>query len=423
MSGATERESGTAVSPTQVAFVVGVSTRNQAETIGPLLGAVARDLGVAFPSGAILLHADCGSHDDTVLRARAAVDPATRLTQLPVQSDGLAPPGGVPGIDPAALRALFEETRRVDALGCAMLDSRVRTLSAGWIERLAGPIVEDQVDVVAPCYLRHPLDGTLTSGIAYPLQRALYGKQVRFPLGTDLACSRRFLTLLTTGKGAVWPAELARVGSEAWLLTRAMAGDFRIGQALLGVKDTADGEAVGHEVTEVLGRVLGALFLEMERQATVWQKIRRSVPTPMFGPPLAGTPEPRVVDVSRALESFRLGQRSLQEIWGMVLSPAELLELGKLAGRSDDAFRMPDGLWARIVYDFALAHRLRVMTREHLLAAFVPLYHGWLAGFALELGDPDPAAAERRIEELCLRFESEKPYLISRWRWPDRFSP
>jgi hypothetical protein len=63
------------------------------------------------------------------------------------------------------------------------------------------------------------------------------------------------------------------------------------------------------------------------------------------------------------------------------------------------------------------------MSRDHLLSAFVPLYQGWLAGFALELPEADPAAADQRIEQLCLRFEAEKPYLISRWRWPDRFSP
>ena len=427
MSGATEREAdpGATSPPTPVAFAVGVATRNQAETIGPLFGQIEHDLNAAFPAGGVILQADCGSQDDTVLRARAglASGGGTGLTQLPVLSEGLAAPIGASQVDPAALRCLLEESRRIDAPGCAVLDAQVRSLPPGWIERLARPIVDDEVDVVAPYYLRHPLDGTLTSGIAYPFQRALYGKQVRYPLGTDFACSRRFFTTLLTGKGAVWPPELARVGSEAWLLTRAMAGDFRIGQAFLGVKDSGASEAVGNEVADVLGRVLSALFLEMERQATVWQKIRRSVPAPLFGAPVAGSPEPRAVDVGRALESFRLGQRNLQEIWSLVLSPAELLELGKLARRSDDAFRFPDGLWARVVYDFALAHRLRVMARDHLLAAFVPLYLGWLAGFALELGEPDPVVAERRIEELCLRFESEKPYLIARWRWPDRFMP
>jgi glucosylglycerate synthase len=35
----------------------------------------------------------------------------------------------------------------------------------------------------------------------------------------------------------------------------------------------------------------------------------------------------------------------------------------------------------------------------------------------------DSGQAEDQIEELCMAYESEKPYLISRWRWPDRFTP
>jgi hypothetical protein len=30
---------------------------------------------------------------------------------------------------------------------------------------------------------------------------------------------------------------------------------------------------------------------------------------------------------------------------------------------------------------------------------------------------------EERIERLALAYEAQKPYLISRWRWPDRFTP
>jgi hypothetical protein len=41
----------------------------------------------------------------------------------------------------------------------------------------------------------------------------------------------------------------------------------------------------------------------------------------------------------------------------------------------------------------------------------------------LEMGTRDRAAAEERIETLARAFESDKPYLVSRWRWPDRFNP
>jgi hypothetical protein len=40
-----------------------------------------------------------------------------------------------------------------------------------------------------------------------------------------------------------------------------------------------------------------------------------------------------------------------------------------------------------------------------------------------EMGDAGAVRLEDRLEQLCLQFEAEKPYLISRWRWPDRFNP
>jgi hypothetical protein len=130
-----------------------------------------------------------------------------------------------------------------------------------------------------------------------------------------------------------------------------------------------------------------------------------------------------VIDVRRALDGFRLGQENLREIWGLVLPPLTLLELKKLARLPDAAFRFPDALWAKIVYDFALAYHVRALNRDHLLAAFTPLYLGWLGSFVSEAGEVDGRMLETRIEQLCLRYEMEKPYLISRWRWPDRFNP
>jgi hypothetical protein len=422
---APEPDTGSAIRPAPGAFAVGIATRNQGDSIGPLMRSIERGLRSVFPEGnAVVIHADGGSLDGTVERAREAVgDPEAHLIQVRFESDPQTLPQSAGLVDPAALRMILQEAERLGVPGCAVVDAQVRTLSPAWVERLTRPLVEEGLDFVAPYYLRHPFEGLITSAIAYPLVRALFGKQVRFPLPTDFACSAKFRGALLSGSEP-WPAELGRVGAEAWLLTRAVTGDFRLGQTFLGVKDNAGTEsASGNELADVLVRVLGGLFLEAEWFASAWQKTRRSIPVTLLGRPQSGLPEARAIEPSRAMEFFRLGERNLQEVWRVVLSPAELLELGKVARLPIEAFRFPDTLWVRIVYDFALAHRLRVMSRDHLLSAFVPLYQGWLAGFALELPDADPAAAEQRIEALCLKFESEKPYLISRWRWPDRFSP
>ena len=81
---------------------------------------------------------------------------------------------------------------------------------------------------------------------------------------------------------------------------------------------------------------------------------------------------------------------------------------------------MPDSLWARIVYDFLIAFRLRTINRGHLLGALIPLYLAWVAGHFNVIASG--TSAERHIEAVAAAFEADKPYLVSRWRWPDRFN-
>jgi hypothetical protein len=82
---------------------------------------------------------------------------------------------------------------------------------------------------------------------------------------------------------------------------------------------------------------------------------------------------------------------------------------------------MPESLWARIVYDFLLAHRLRTINRGHLLGALIPLYLAWVASHINVVSSG--VEPERHIETMATAFEVEKPYILSRWRWPDRFNP
>jgi hypothetical protein len=129
------------------------------------------------------------------------------------------------------------------------------------------------------------------------------------------------------------------------------------------------------------------------------------------------------MDVNSMIESFHLGAQNLQDVWGLALPPTTLLELRKLSRLPADRFRVPDELWARIVYDFALGHRLRAISSEHLLRSITPLYLGWIASFALEVKTAGEAQREAVLERLCKAYEANKAYLVSRWRWPDRFNP
>jgi hypothetical protein len=176
-------------------------------------------------------------------------------------------------------------------------------------------------------------------------------------------------------------------------------------------------------VSSLLAQILDPIFLDVERNAIYWQRMRAPASAPTLGEPVSADQDAGSVEVSRLVESFQLGNRDLQEIWSLVLPPATLFELRKLSRLPLDQFRMPDELWARIVYDFALAHRLRTISRDHLLKSVTPLYLAWVASYARALETNGEMLLEERLERLSVAYESSKSYLVSRWRWPDRFNP
>jgi hypothetical protein len=125
-------------------------------------------------------------------------------------------------------------------------------------------------------------------------------------------------------------------------------------------------------------------------------------------------------DVARMVEAFRLANANLQEVWSLVLPPNTLVSLKRFSVLDASVFRMPENLWARIVFDFVIAYRLRTINRGHLLGALIPLYLAWVAGHLNVTASG--TASERHIEAVAAAFEADKPYLVARWRWPDRFN-
>jgi hypothetical protein len=216
-------------------------------------------------------------------------------------------------------------------------------------------------------------------------------------------------TQVGAGESVVWPAEQAAVGER------------QIVQAHLSGRHTAQND--GLDLSAILSHLVGSLFGEVERQAAVWQRLRGSQPVPYLGSPRIAPDDVQSVDIRPMLDSFNLASRNLQEVWSLILPPVTLLELKRLSRTPAEQFRMPDALWVRIIYDFALAYRLRTISRAHLLGALTPLYLGWAASYALEVSSVSTYDADQRVEQLAKAYEDGKPYLVSRWRWPDRFNP
>ena len=411
--------------PAAADIVVGIPSYNNADTIGGVIRSAKGCLEKYFSSNkGIILLCDGGSKDGTREHALETGVPADVLFQAPYPAYAVhrltTPYDGIPG-KANAIQTIFQWTRKAGAKACAVLDASLTGVTPEWVRALLSPILDADHDFAAPCYQRHPYHGTITSSTVYPLTRALYGKRIRQPIGGDFGFSSRAVGHLL-GQN-VWNAEGARTGIDIWLVTQAVCGGLKVCQALLGAR-THGPKYQAPDLSSTLAQVLDVAYNEMERYAAVWQRVRGSEATPTFGSPLEAPPEPAAVNVERIQQSFRIGFDTLQELWARVLTPASMLGLKRLAGgRGPQPFQFPDELWVRIVYDFALGRRTRVMATEHLLPAITPLYLGWLASFVLEMKDAPAAQLEDRLETLCLMYEEQKPYLISRWRWPDRFSP
>ena len=317
-----------------------------------------------------------------------------------------------------ALEAMLRAAEAFDAAACALVAADGESPTDG-ARHLLAPILEEGFDLVCPCYATHRFEGVLTTGIVYPLTRSVFGQRLRQPIGDELAVSRSLASHLL---GDAWHGDAAHAGDRLWLVTAALSRDFRVCQSQLGSR-LRHAPAADADLAASLAHVVGLLFHELRMHAPVWQRVKGSRVVKMYGDPAPPSGEAGQPHIAALLSAFQLGFQELGRLWGAVLPPQTLLALKRLTRTPEESFSFDDALWARIVYDFAVGYHLARMDRALLLRSMTPLYLGWAASFVREVRDLETPAVEARVERLCRAFEISKPYLISRWRWPDRFNP
>lgn len=273
-------------------------------------------------------------------------------------------------------------------------------------------------DLALPRYHTAPDDGLVNSALLYPLTRALFGADIRFPLPLDAGLSSRMLKRLADGAVRVGGQP---DGSLLWPVAEASIAGFSVRQVEGGPRTLPQPQDA--DLNQLFPSVTSSLFADVEAKATYWQRAR-ALPATRITPPrsTAFAAQQASQEVRALVDGFRIAFNNLREIWSLVLPPQSLLALKKLSTSTPEAFLYPPSLWARTVYDFALAFHLRTLNRGHLLGALTPLYLAWVGSF-LRSSDGDEAAGIELLQLTAAAFEQEKPYLVSRWRWPDRFNP
>jgi hypothetical protein len=393
------------------------------------------------PAGEILIALEAGDRQSATesaasirarLAARFAGCTATVLVTTAGPETALVDPAAAPDAPLAAagpalaegaiaghLRAVLQEADRRGARAAVLLSAGAHDESVDWLGLLLQPILDAEFDFVCPAYRRGRLDGMLNTAIVYPMTRALFGRRLRQPTGWEAAISLGLARFLLAQPA--WRRDPVYAGSSAWLVASVLAGPFRACQAWLGRWPGTAGQV--EDASHALARIVGPLFHEMERHTDRWQRVEGSESVPSFGQAGVLNGEPLGVDLGALEDGFRLGFRELEALWGLVLPPAALLALRRAAAAPAGQARVSDSLWARIVYDFAVAHSTRAVEPQQLLRSMTSLYLGWVRGFVDDVRELDGEGTEARVEALCGWFEREKRYAIARWRWPDSFNP
>lgn len=304
--------------------------------------------------------------------------------------------------------------RECEARAILLLGSGADSLDPLALRNLADAVLKTSIDLAVPSYSLPPHVGLINSAILYPLTRTVFASRARFPLSIDLGLSLRMAERLANAAQRIPVTN--QDDALLWPVNEAIVAGFTVDEVDVGSR--AMPQPSDPDINSILAFVTGSLFADIEAKAVFWQRPRRPSPVRRLSSETAQSDG--TADVARMVAAFKLAYENLQEIWSLVLPPNSLLGLKRCSVSDPVAFRMPDNLWARIVYDFLIAYRLRTINRGHLLGALIPLYLAWVAGHINITASGIPA--ERHIEAVAAAFEADKPYLVARWRWPDRFN-
>jgi glycosyltransferase involved in cell wall biosynthesis len=313
----------------------------------------------------------------------------------------------------SALRSIFEAAVRLNVKACAVVDSDLRSITSDWVKRLLDPILERDYQFVAPVYLRHKYDGTITNNVVYNLIRTLYGKRIRQPIGGDFAFSGDVAAHYISQP--VWDTDVARFGIDVWMTTEAITQGFKVCQANLGVKIHDAKDPAAH-LGPMFRQVTWTVFHLMEEHEEFWRKISGSEPVKTYGEVEEVEPEPVTVNLEALVNQFQVGYAQFAPFWKTVFKPETFQVIALAAGLPAAEFRLPVLGWVHILYDLAAAFHHWPMHQRQLLDVVSPLYKARVASFINETLEMTSAEAELAVERQAKAFEENKGYLLEVWK-------
>ena len=387
-------------------LVVSIPSYNEAKSIGYPTKIASEGLVKYFPDKAsVIINCDNDSPDNT---KQAFLDTPTEIPKIYIST-----PPGVKGKG-NNFRNLFQTVVDLKAKAVVVVDADLKSITSEWIKHLGEPLFNG-FSYVAPLYVRHKYDGTITNGIAYPLSRALYGRRVRQPIGGDFGFSGKLARVYLESK--IWDEAVSNFGIDIWMTTLAFNQGVQICQSFMGRPKIHRPKDPGDDLGPMFRQVVGTIFSIMSQFESFWTKVKYSKPTAIYGFGLGEVEMPPKVEVDaqKLFQKFHGGIDQYNEVFEKVLSNDVYLKLMEIKGMKERVFAFPTDLWARILYDLAVSYRDAVCELDLMMDSLIPLYFGRTFSFVKRKKRMSTRQAEEAIEEDCMTFEMTKPYLVKRW--------
>jgi glycosyltransferase involved in cell wall biosynthesis len=387
-------------------FVVAIPSYNEADSIAFPVQQADQGIQSFFRNiESVIINCDNNSNDGTkeiFLGIKTAAPKIYISTEPGVKGKG------------RNFKNLFKKIVDLEAEGVVVVDADLKSITPKWIKHLGEPLFQD-FGYVAPLYVRHKYDGTITNSIAYPLTRSLYGRRVRQPIGGDFGfCGKLAQVYLQSD---TWSEAIANFGIDIWMTTLAMNENIPICQAFMGRPKIHRAKDPGADLGPMFRQVVGTIFDMMIKFYPFWSNVKWSKPTSIFGFGLGETEMPPPVKVNKEtlFQKFQNGFTTCSHIWEKILQKETVNKLQEVRKMNKDQFDFPTNLWINVLIDFTVAYRDNLWTEDELLDSLIPIYLGKTFSYVKKTERMSIRDSEEFIDEECIQFEATKRLLINRW--------
>ena len=388
-------------------IIVGIPSYKEADNIAFPTDVASRGLLQFFPNKkSVIINVDNNSPDGT---KDAFMNTPTKIPKIYIST-----PKGVKGKG-NNFKNLFRAAVELNAKAIVVVDADLKSITPQWIRYLGEPLM-GRFDYVTPIYVRHKYDGTITNHIAYPLLRTLFGLRVRQPIGGDFGFSGKLARAFLSEK--LWNDKISNFGIDIWMTTIAIARHFNICQAFLGTPKVHNPKDPAADLTNMFIQVVSTIFDLMIEFEYLWMELTESRPSSIYGFGLGVDEKPPEIDVNTEalFNSFINGTEKHSDICEDIIPLPECTEMQKYTKiENKDQFQYSSSLWARILFNFAIAYRNNEIDRTKLLEALIPFYHSRVLSYVNKTKHMETREAEEYLENINRVFEAEKYYLMQRW--------